>query len=464
MQSPAPSLITLFLHSNVVRVLMLFVLVILFQIPIFALDGLIRERRERRDSAVEEVASKWGRKQVVVGPMLIVPYTTYSTETAAGGRSVVRKEAHQAVFLPERLSTRGTLDAEKRRRGIFSTSVYRANLHIEGAFARPSFAAWGIDTKDVQWSRAQLVVGISDNRAIESTAAMQWNGAPAEVLPGTAEGAVVTSGVHAEAPVPEPPVTAASGAAAATTAAPAIPFSIDLPLKGSAGASWVPMGKTTEVAIRSNWKSPSFQGAWLPEQRSVGPKGFEAEWNIAYLGRNFPQAWKDAAISKETLESARFGFDLIETTDHYQLAARSVKYAGLFLLLTFATLWLVEVLARVSVHPIQYLLIGAAMCVFYLLELSLSEHLGFAFAYSVATVAIVAQIAGYCRAVLQSRRRAAIVSGMCAVLFGYLYVVLTNEDYALLIGSIGVFAILAVIMYLTRRVDWYGAQPAGEAT
>jgi inner membrane protein len=445
MQSPAPSLVTAFRHSNVVRVLMLFVLVILFQIPIFALDGLIRERQGRRDTAVEEVASKWGRQQSVIGPMLIVPYTTTWTEVTAAG-PVVRQSQHLATFLPERLSTRGTLDAERRRRGIFSTSVYRANLHVEGVFARPSFTAWGVDSKDVQWSRAQLVIGISDNRAIESTAAMHWNGASAEVLPGTTEGAVVTSGVHAEAAVPE--------------GAQSIPFSIDLPLKGSGGAYWVPMGKTTDVAVRSNWASPSFQGGWLPERRSLGPKGFEAQWTIAYLGRNFPQAWKDAAVTKETLDSARFGFDLIETTDHYQMATRSVKYAGLFLLLTFATLWLVEVLARVSVHPIQYLLIGSAMCVFYLLELSLSEHLGFGFAYIVATVAIVAQIAGYCTAVLHSRRRAAIVGGVSAVLFGYLYVVLTNEDYALLIGSIGVFAILAVIMYLTRRVDWYGTQPA----
>lgn len=446
MSTQAPSLLSMIRHSNVVRVIMLFVLVVLFQVPIFALDGLVRERQQRRDSAVEEVASKWGGQQSVIGPMLVVPYTTYWTETTAGAKPVTRQESHLATFLPERLSTRGTLDAESRRRGIFSTSVYRANLHVEGTFARPLFAAWGIDPKDVQWSHAQMVVGISDIRALESTAAMRWNGAAVEVLPGTAEGGVLTSGVHAEAAVPD--------------TGNAIPFSLELPLKGSAGAYWVPLGKTTNVAVRSNWASPSFQGNWLPERRAMGPKGFEADWSIAYLGRNFPQAWKDLAVTKQQLEATRFGFDLIETTDHYQMAARSVKYAGLFLLLTFATLWLVEVLARVSVHPIQYLLIGSAMCVFYLLELSLSEHLGFGAAYLVATIAIVAQLAGYCAAVLHSRRRAAIVSGVAAVLFGYLYVVLTNEDYALLIGSIGVFAILGAIMYLTRRVDWYGTQPA----
>ena len=441
METSTPPLLTVFRHSNIVRVLILFVLVILFQVPIFALDSLIRERQGRRNTAVDEVASKWGRQQSVIGPVLVVPYT--ATETVAGAPPVVRQTTHFATFLPERLTSRGTLQAESRRRGIFTTSVYRAKLDLEGAFARPSFTAWGVDPRDVQWSAAQLVVGISDIRAIESTAAIRWNGTPVEVLPGTAEGAAVASGIHAETAVPETASTLA--------------FSIDLPLKGSAGAYWVPLGKTTTVTLQSNWKSPSFQGNWLPERRSVGPGGFEAEWTIAYLGRNFPQAWKDAAVSKETLEAARFGFDLIEATDHYQMAARSVKYAGLFLLLTFAALWLMEVLARASVHPIQYLLIGSATCVFYLLELSLSEHLGFGLAYLVATVAIVAQIAAYCSTVLRSRARAAIMGGVAATLFGYLYVVLTNEDYALLIGSIGVFVVLGTIMYLTRKVDWYGS-------
>jgi len=448
MQSPTPSLLTVFRHSNIVRVLILFVLVILFQVPIFALDSLIRERRQRRDAAVDEVASKWGRQQAVIGPLLVIPYTLDRIETIPGAPSIVRKETHLATFLPERLTSRGRVDAESRRRGIFSTSVYRANLELEGEFARPAFEAWGVDARDVQWSAAELVMGISDTRAIEYTASVRWNGATVEVLPGTVEGAAVASGIHAETAVPE----------TATT----LSFSITLPLKGSAGAYWVPLGKTTKVSLESNWASPSFQGNWLPEKRSVGPKGFQAEWTIAYLGRNFPQNWKDAAVTKETLEAARFGFDLIEATDHYQMAGRSVKYAGLFLLLIFATLWLMEVLARASIHPIQYLLIGAAMCVFYLLELSLSEHLGFGFAYLVATIAIVAQIAAYCSTVLDSWRRAAITGGVVATLFGYLYVVLTNEDYALLIGSIGVFVVLGTIMYLTRKVDWYGPREGAQ--
>jgi inner membrane protein len=154
------------------------------------------------------------------------------------------------------------------------------------------------------------------------------------------------------------------------------------------------------------------------------------------------------------LEAASFGVDLVQTVDHYRMSERSVKYAGLFLLLTFAAVWLVEVLCRIEVHPIPYLLLGAALCVFYLLELSLSEHLGFGVAYLVATLAIVVQVAAYSRAVLGTRGRAAIVAAVVTMLYGYLYMVLTNEDYALLIGAVGVFAMLGMIMYLTRRVDW----------
>jgi inner membrane protein len=443
MSSPAPpSRFTLGRRSNIVRILMLGILVILFQIPILSLDGLIRERQTRRDTAVAEVASKWGRQQSVVGPMLVVPYLVTIGETV-GGKTVTRQERHLVTFLPERLSTRSTLAAERRQRGIFSTSVYRADLHVEGVFARPEMGPWAPDPAGILWDRAQLLVGISDTRAMESTAAMTWNAAPAEVLPGVTESAIVESGVHAETPIPP--------------GAKSIPFSIDLPLKGSAGAYWGPFGKTTEVQVSSNWPNPSFQGNWLPERRGVSAKGFQAEWKIAYLGRNFPQSWRDDAVQKAVIDSARFGFDLIETTDQYQMAARSVKYAGLFLLLVFATLWLVEVLAKMSVHPIQYVLVGCAMCVFYLLELSLSEHIGFGAAYGVATLAIVAQVAGYCAAVLKTWGRAAIVGSVTALLFGYLFVVLTNEDYALLIGSIGVFLILATIMFLTRRIDWWGA-------
>jgi inner membrane protein len=441
-QSPFPDV----RRSHIFRIIVVGVLVLVLQIPILMIDGLIRERQQRRAEAVEEVASKWGRQQAVTGPALVVPYVHRWTEETSKGRRIEQRETRYATFLPERLALRGRLEAEARRRGIFSVPVYRASLQAQGSFARPRFTEWGVDERDVDWGHAQLAIGVSDTRAVRAPTSLKWNGAPVEMLPGTGKFSGSSTGVHAEVAVPP--------------GVPRIGFSFPLEFQGSAGAYWTPLGKTTGVRLASNWRSPSFQGNWLPLRHSVSPRGFEAEWGVAYLGRNFPQSWRDDAVTRETIEASRFGVDLIATVDHYRMAGRSVKYAGLFLLLTFATVWLVEVLCAMQVHPIQYLLLGGALCVFYLLELSLSEHLGFGRAYLLATLAVVAQVGGYTAAVLRSRGRAAIVAGMVAALYGYLYVLLNNEDYALLIGSLGVFAILAAIMYLTRRVDWYASGPA----
>jgi inner membrane protein len=427
---------------HLMRIIVLAALVVAAQFPIWMIDSLVRERQQRRDLALEEVASKWGRQQSLSGPLLTIPYLTHRTEKDASGKDVETVDSHVATFLPERLGVHGQLEVEARRRGIFSVPVYRTNLDVQGSFAKPSFVEWGIPETDVQWDRAQVMFGVSDIRALEAPTSIDWNGEAAELRPGPGERAPFDSGVHAAVTIPRNAET--------------ILFQVPLRLKGSSGIYWTPVGRNTQVSLRSNWSNPSFQGNWLPDRHTVSARGFEAEWTVPYLGRNFPQAWLDSAVEPRAFQTARFGVDLVQTVDHYQMASRSVKYAGLFLLLTFATLWLVEVLSGVRVHPIQYLMIGGAICVFYLLELSLSEHLGFMVSYLIATVAIVGQITAYGVAVLRSTRRAAVVGGMVTALYAYLYVVLTNEDYALLIGSIGVFVLLAAIMRLTRRVDWYG--------
>jgi inner membrane protein len=439
------------LSPPLLRIIVLAFLMLVAQFPIWMIDALVRERQQRRDVALEDVASKWGRQQSITGPMLVVPYVTRRTAKDNAGKEVPIVESHSATFLPERLTVRGQLDVETRRRGIFSVPVYRTRLDVQGSFARPSFSEWEIPDADIDWDRAYVSMGVSDIRALESPTAIQWNGTTAELLPGPGERTPLDAGVHAAVTVPP------SGGD--------ILFQVPLRLKGSTGIYWTPLGKSTHVELRSNWANPSFQGNWLPDRHTVSAKGFQAEWTVPYLGRNFPQSWRDVSVDTRLIQGARFGVDLVQTVDHYRMASRSVKYAALFLLLTFATLWLVEVLVGVRVHPIPYLLIGCAICVFYLLELSLSEHLGFTASYVIATAAIVAQITAYGVAVLKSTRLGAIVGGMVTALYAYLYVVLTNEDYALLIGSIGVFVLLAAIMRLTRRVDWFGTREgAGSPT
>jgi inner membrane protein len=427
--------------SQMLRLFSVGLLALLLQIPISMIGGLVAERQERRQAAVTEVSSKWGNVQSIIGPVLIVPYTYRSTETSASGLQITRTETRNAIFLPEQLRVRGSIDAELRHRGIFSIPVYKVGLTLEGEFTRPSFAELGLEPAGVAWDRAQLAIGISDARAIQQETAVTWNGKPVSFLPGTGAFTDGGTGIHAV-------VGLANGGQRAQ-------FSFPLSLNGSLGVYLTPFAQNTIVELQSNYGHPSFQGNWLPVERSVSDAAFRAKWSIPFLGRNYPQAWKAEVGMRKEIDGSRFGVELVNPVDHYRMAERSVKYAGLFILLTFATLWLIEVLAGVRVHPIQYLLLGGALCLFYLLELSLSEHLGFPLAYTVASFSVVALVAGYSVVVLHHIRRALFVIAVVSLLYAYLYILLMNEDYALLIGSVGLFLILAAIMYATRRVDWY---------
>jgi inner membrane protein len=427
--------------SQMLRLFSVGLLALLLQIPIAMIGGLVAERQERRQAAVTEVSSKWGNVQSIIGPVLIVPYTYRSTETSASGLQITRTETRNAIFLPDQVRVRGSIDAELRHRGIFSIPVYKVGLTLEGEFTRPSFAELGLEPAGVAWERAQLAIGISDARAIQQETAVTWNGKPVSFLPGTGAFTDGGTGIHAV-------VGLANGGQRAQ-------FSFPLSLNGSLGVYLTPFAQNTIVELQSNYGHPSFQGNWLPVERSVSDAAFRAKWSIPFLGRNYPQAWKAEVGMRKEIDGSRFGVELVNPVDHYRMAERSVKYAGLFILLTFATLWLIEVLAGVRVHPIQYLLLGGALCLFYLLELSLSEHLGFPLAYTVASFSVVALVAGYSVVVLHHIRRALFVIAVVSLLYAYLYILLMNEDYALLIGSVGLFLILAAIMYATRRVDWY---------
>jgi inner membrane protein len=188
----------------------------------------------------------------------------------------------------------------------------------------------------------------------------------------------------------------------------------------------------------------------------VEDEGFSADWDIPFLGRDYPQAWVDTADPHELIVESQFGVELITPVDHYRMAERSTKYAPLFLTLTFALLWLFDTLVGVRVHPIQYLLVGAAVCTFYLLELSLSEQVGFVRAYAIAALGVVGLVAAYTKTVLGSTTRGAMMAGSTGLLYSYLFVLLTLERYALLVGSLGLFSALATVMHLTRSVDWHG--------
>jgi inner membrane protein len=438
-------------ESVLLKLVVIGALMVALLIPLVMVSGLISERQARHDQTATEVAHSWGLEQTLAGPVLKVPYVVRSIDEK--GKEVSRYQV-EVTFLPEELAIDGRIVPERRSRGIFEVAVYRTELSWKGTFRRPSFAAWGIEEKDVLWNEAELAFGVPDMRGLRRGVKVNWAGQSLDLAPGGAVEGMWSRGLRT--PVP---------GLAAGEAGRAYPFAFDVVLDGSRSLKFLPLGQQTTVKLTSPWPDPSFVGAWLPESRRVRETGFEATWSVPYFGRSYPQQWRSTEAAKvasqEALDASAFGVDLFLPVDAYQKTERSLKYSMLFLLLTFLTFFLYEVFNPFSLHPLQYLLVGSALVLFYLLLLSISEHAPFGIAYAVASAATVGLIAGYSAAILRGRLRALGTAAALAALYGYLYVLLQAEDYALLLGSVGLFAILALVMFVTRRIDWYAPRPGG---
>jgi inner membrane protein len=426
--------------SHVVRLSVLGFIALILLIPVSMIRGVVAEREQRQKEASAEVLSKWGLNQTLTGPALVLPYTHREDQKTDSG-TVTHETVRYAVFLPKRLQTTGSIRVETRERGIFHVPVYLLTLKLVGEFDAPRPELLGIETKDIDWENAHFSVGISDVRALGGSSRVSWNGNETEFLPGNGGLREVSQGIHALVAVKPGDKT--------------FRFSFPLSLNGSESVYIAPFAEETVLQLSSNFPHPNFQGNWLPVNRTVTGNGFDATWRISYLGRNYPQMWISDGGFLKAIEASHFGVALNDPIDRYRLADRSVKYAGLFIVLTFASVWLIEVLARKPVHPVQSLLLGAGLCMFYLLELSLSEHIPFSTAYGIASAAVILMVALYCRTIFRGNGRSGVIAGGVTLLYGYLYVVLTNEDAALLVGSIGVFIVLAAIMFITRGVRWY---------
>jgi inner membrane protein len=420
--------------------LRLFVIVFLaaaLLIPSFLVNVLVDERNRRKEQVVLEVADQWsGGGQVLTAPLLTLPYQHYFKDD----KGQVQQEVRYAHFLPEKLWIQGKMEPEVRYRGIYRVALYQAELVISGRFAYPDVAALNLDPGRVLWKDAFITLGMENTKGLQEQVFLTWNQVPRQAEPGVLCKDVVESGISVKVPL-----------------APRQEYyDFVFPLKhsGHEYLSFVPLGKITEVKLEAPWGDPSFIGAFLPDERDIQPGRFSARWQVIDLNRNFPQQWLG---SGQQVGAASFGVRLFQPVDHYQKTTRTTKYAIMFIGLTFLALFLLDVLGRAGqrqVHPIQYLLIGLALVVFYILLLSLSEHIGFGWAYLLASAGIILQIALYTKSVLANWRQTGLIGIILAVLYAYLYLVLQLEDYALLIGSISLFAVMGGVMYLTRKVDW----------
>lgn len=430
---------------------------LLLQIPVEMVRGLVAERKQARDRVIADIARGSSEAQRVVGPVLYIPYTRRTQETTTttddGGRTrVVSKDKveHGHVgLLPDSLAMDGSIDLQEKHRSLYKAHLYTLTAKLRGTFTLPPGLGIQAEAGIIELGRAQLVLGILDTRGIRDRIRLEWNDTQPRLQPGGLEAAGLSSGVHAELGV-----LGATAARAAQTHE----FRIELTLLGTERLDIVPVGASSTVRLSSRWPHPSFQGRLLPEGgSSVSKDGFAATWRASHFATNLEQLYQRCTRSRqcEPFLQHSLGLSFLQPVDLYQTVERSVKYGFLFLLLTFSAIFLFEVLARLAIHPLQYALVGAALAVFFLLLISLSEHIGFAGAYAIATGGCVALIGYYLRHVLGSLRAGLVFVGALAALYGLLYVLLRSEDLALLLGSLLVFTCLAAAMVATRRVNWY---------
>jgi len=429
------------------------ILLLCLLIPLGMIDSVLHERLERRNAAVTEVTSVWGREQSVIGPVLIVPYRytfkSWKEQPGAGGKiekvEVVETAVANAYFLPASLAVNGDINPRQLRRGIYQAVVYAGKLELSGQFARPDFANLRIEESNVLWDDAIVTFAIPDLRGVKETLQLQWGDSRIPLVPGcNLKG--FTSGVHARV-------------GGLRESQGNIPLKLELTLNGSGGIRFSPVANQNLVKLSSPWPDPSFQGAFLPSERKVSAAGFEATWQLAQYGRDYAQQWTDrdnsAGLNQETAAGSLFGVNFLSGIDSYRNVERAIKYGMLFFVLVFAAFFLFEILSGLKIHPFQYTLVGAALCLFYLGLLSLSEFIAFGAAYFAAAAATTLLIWFYCAKVLKSGRRTLVVVGMLAAIYGFLYIALQLQDYSLLFGTAGLFAVLAVVLYVTRNIDWY---------
>lgn len=427
-------------HNIYFKIAAIALITILLLIPTSMIKGLIHEREMTQNHAIHEVSAKWGEQQTISGPFVSIPYYKYVKE-------VSRKDSIEKVIkikeylhiLPSELKISGEINPEKRHRGIYEIVVYNSQLNIKGNFNAFDFSTLDIDPQNILFDKAEFVIGINDLRGIEEQVALSWNKDQISFNPGISSTDVVDSGINALVPLDAKDSTAYH-------------FNFSLDLKGSQLLYFTPVGKVTDIHVTSEWPNPSFNGAFLPDNREVTDQGFTAHWNVLHLNRNYPQIWIG---SQHAINHSSFGIDLLLPVDNYQKTYRSIHYAILFIVFTFMVFFFIEVINKVFIHPIQYILVGVALIVFYTLLLSISEHVNFNLAFLVSASATLLLIVGYVRAILKSGKLVLLISGILTVLYAFIFVIIQLQDYALLIGSMGIFIILTLVMYFSRKIDWY---------
>jgi len=434
-----------------IKVCIIGLLMLLLGVPLLMIESTINERMRYRDEAAQSIANGSVGQQQVYGPVLVIPYDeAYNAEEKAGDKTEIHRKTRRSTHLvfPNQLEVASRLDTERRYRGIHQVLMFNGTHKVSGDFSVPSMAdlPHTVRGSDITPGQPYVALAVSDVRGVRDFPRLIWGARSFEFERGSGLRSQ-SAGLHATL-------------ALADVAPGPVKFSFDLNLAGMNSQEFVPLAKNNRFIMSSPWPHPQFSGRFLPEQREVTDKGFQAVWRISSLATEaqdqlmrLERASGPEPRGTPPVDAIRTSF--IEPVNVYSMADRATKYGMLFVALTFAAFFLFEVMKRLPVHPVQYALVGLALALFFLLLVSLSEHIDFLLAYLVASAACIALIGYYLAHVLRDRKRGVGFGAALTMLYGVLYGLLSSENNALVLGAILLFAVLAAIMVATRKVDWY---------
>lgn len=431
-------------ESVTVKLVFIGMLVLVLLIPSSLINNLIAERAGRQDEVVKEISYNFAGSQVVKGPVLVIPYNVQVNEVDKDGKITTKQGVQNLYVSPDALTIKADEHSDIIHRGIFDAVVYKTKVTVAGNFTKADLAALGLTADQLMLDKAKLTFGISDLKGLKTNPVVKAGNIIATATPTFNNQALFADGLQVNLNLSNENIDN-------------LPFSYSLDLTGTDELSFLQLGKTTDVQVNGDWASPSFDGRFLPDSRQITDSGFKAHWRMLYYNGVFPQQWSgvDSLLNNASRQQdAIFGVKLRLPVDEYQKTTRTSKYAILIVLLTFISLFLTELIRKQKVHSFNYILIGAAMIIYYILLLSFSEQIGFTYAYLVASIATVGLVTTFIASLLKNKKAAALFAGILSIFYTFIFVIIQLEDFALMVGSIALFVIIAVLMYFSRKINW----------
>lgn len=423
----------------VLKGLTIFLLIAILLIPLAMIAKTIDERARTSRQTEDELIGEYGGRQIIGGPIIVIPYKSKVLDDR--GR-FVKYENHRAYFLPETLKISGELIPEIRSRGIYDFLLYKADFNISGSFKRPDFSSLKNSADVINWDEAYIEVEISNMKGFRNKPEILVNGEIKSLDTELTRSGVFNGGLFSKFDLD----------ASVNT----IEFETNLAIQGGNSVRFIPLGDTTEVNITSTWNDPSFFGEWLPTERLVTEEdGFKAKWYVMSFSRDFASVMDESKTDYNQFSNSYFGVKMMIPVDIYLMTERCVKYGVLFLILPFLTFFLFEIFSKVKVHPFHYLFVGITACLFFLLLIALSEHFTFLTAFIAGVLAVCGLITYYSCYFLKSIKRGVVIFPVMVLAYFFMYMMINSQDYALLMGTLGIFTIVAGVMIATKRVDWY---------